>query len=142
MSISARYIFGLTLFAMVGLSHTAFAQDDPAKWAAYIQSNCGKEITANCKGIAMGQGRILACLYSRENKLSAKCGGAVMASLERLGTALGALANVMRVCESDAKRLCNGVVAGNGNLVGCLSQSKGSVSAQCNGTLDAAFLRP
>jgi len=63
-----------------------------------------------------------------------------MMSLERLGVALGALTSVVRVCQSDALRLCHGKIAGDGNLIGCLTKSRLLVSTQCNVTLDAAFL--
>jgi hypothetical protein len=140
-----RFFGGFVIAALVLLAPAtvpAQAQDDQAQWARYIQGHCGPELKRHCSGISKGQGRILACLYAREDKLSAKCGMAVMASVERLGVALGALANVMRVCEPDVRRLCNGMVAGNGNLVGCLATARASVSATCNATLDAAFLRP
>jgi hypothetical protein len=124
------------------LPSAAAAQDDRAQWAKYIQSHCGKEIRTHCGGVTTGEGRVIACLYAREGKLSATCGNAVMNSVERLGKAVTALANVVRVCEPDTRRLCNGMVAGNGNLVGCLTTARRSVSSQCNVTLDAAFLRP
>ena len=138
-----RILIGVTFaLCLAAAPQPVRAQDDTAQWAKYIQSHCGKELKTHCGGITKGQGRILACLYAREDKLSAKCGNAVMNSVERLGVALGALANVIRVCEPDTRRLCNGVVAGNGNLVGCLATARPSVSSQGKATLDAAFLRP
>lgn len=116
------------------------AQDRADTYIAAIGSGCITEISKYCSDVPRGEARLLACLYAHENKLSDRCGTIVMSSLERLGMALGALANVVRVCQADAQRLCNGMIAGNGNLVGCLSTAKQSVSAQCNATLDAAFL--
>jgi hypothetical protein len=142
MRVCARAVIAAALVLAAALPQAARAQDDKQQWARYIQGHCGKELKQLCTGVRQGEGRILACLYAREDKLSARCGNAVMGSLERLGAALGALANVQRVCESDARRLCNGVMAGNGNLIGCLSQARASVSAQCNAMLDTAFLRP
>ena len=118
------------------------AQDRPAEYAAAIKADCAKELKAQCKGVREGGGRILACLYSRDNKLGAKCAATVAASQERLAEALSALANVRRVCEADAKRLCSGVTPGDGNLIDCLSRARTAVSQSCNVTLDAAFLRP
>ena len=37
-----------------------------AQWKAYVLESCGKEINRSCKGVAAGDGRLLACLYSRE----------------------------------------------------------------------------
>ena len=110
-------------------------------WKRYIQASCGKEIQSLCKPVRTGEGRLIACLFSREDKLSPKCGDAVLNSMTRLGVVIGALANVRRVCERDAKQLCGGIIAGEGNLLGCLTVSKKSVSAECNATLDAAMLR-
>jgi hypothetical protein len=118
----------------------AGAQDRPRDYAAVLKSDCAAELANHCKDVADGEGRLLACLYSREDRLSERCASTVMMSLERLGVALGALANVTRACHDDALRLCQGKIAGNGNLVGCLSNSRAMVSTQCNATLDAAFL--
>src|SRR4051812_7061106 len=132
------FVLALTVL----LSSPALAQDKTEQWKAFLQSSCGKELKTYCKGVTSGQGRYLACLYSREDKLPAKCNEAVLASTERLALALTAVGNSVRACDADAKRLCNGVVAGDGNLLGCLAQARRSVSAACNATLDAAFMRP
>jgi hypothetical protein len=128
-------------FAPVLLSN-ANAQDKPEDYAVAIKANCGKELKAQCQGVKDGKARLLACLYAHEDRLSKRCGQTVVVSLTRLGIMLGALANVQRVCEPEVKRLCDGVIAGNGNLIGCLSAKRKEVSEQCNLALDAAFLRP
>jgi hypothetical protein len=132
---------GMTLLAAV-LAGNAAAQDSPGQWATYIQGNCGTEIKRLCKGVPSGAGRVLACLYAFSNKLSAKCANAVLDSSERVGVAMGAMGNLKRNCEADTRRLCAGVQIGNGNVINCLTRARGAVSASCNNTLDAAFLRP
>src|SRR5262245_53961024 len=106
------------LVSLVSVPAIANAQDRPQDYAGALKSACEPELTKFCGDVAGGEGRLLACLYSRESKLSGRCGTMVMNSLERLGVALGALANVVRVCQGDALRLCNGVIAGEGNLIG------------------------
>jgi hypothetical protein len=135
-------VLAFTLIFGGGSFGIANAQDRIEDYVAGLKAGCTKELKAQCKGVKEGRGRLLACLYAHEDRLSARCGNVVLGSLDRLGIMLGALANVGRVCEADAKRLCNGVAAGQGNLIGCLAQAKRNVSAQCNATLDAAFLRP
>jgi hypothetical protein len=137
-----RAILAVALLATLVSIGVAYAQDRPEQYAAALKTNCAKELRSQCKGVAEGHGRLLACLYSHENKLSAKCSTTVDGSLERLGAMLGALANVTRVCEADARRLCNGVQPGYGHLIDCLSKARKAVSARCNATLDTAFLRP
>lgn len=132
----------LALMLVAGSTSIAAAQDKPQDYAAALKADCAKELKAQCKGVVEGRGRLLACLYARQEKLSARCSGTVDLSLERWGEMIGALANVRRVCEVDVRRLCAGVKPGNGNLVDCLWIARKSVSAQCNTTLDLAFLRP
>lgn len=134
--LSIAFVFA---FATLGF---AAAQDKPADYATAIKADCGKELKSLCKGVREGGGRVLACLYSREDKLGAKCAATVAMSQDRLAEALTALANVRRVCEADAMRLCSGVMPGDGNLIDCLSKARRAVSQTCNGALDAAFLRP
>jgi hypothetical protein len=139
----ARHVlYACGIVAALSLIAPASAQDRPEDYRIALKANCSKELKTICKGVPDGRGRVLACLYSRENKLSARCGETVAASLERLGEALGALANVRRVCGPDARRLCTGVVPGDGNLISCLTTGRRSVSSECNATLDSAFLRP
>lgn len=132
----------LALLVAMAAIELSRAQDRPADYAAAIKADCGKELRSLCKGVKEGGGRVLACLYSREDKLAAKCAATVAVSQERLAEALTALANVRRVCEADARRLCAGVMPGDGNLIDCLAKARRAVSQTCNGALDAAFLRP
>ena len=110
------------------------AQDNPKKNRTAVA--CGKEIKKQCSGVAVGVpvgipvqvNNVLGCFQKSQEKLSARCAAMAM--------------NVVRMCDSDANRLCSGVVAGSqGNIVGCLTTAKNMVSSQCNASLDAAFLR-
>jgi hypothetical protein len=135
-------VVALTLLLSAPAIDLAEAQDRPGDYAAAIRADCAKEIKNQCKGVKEGGGRMLACLYSHDSKLTRKCAAIVAVSIVRLGDALDALASVRRACEPDARRLCSGVMPGDGNLVDCLSTARKAVSSTCNQTLDAAFLRP
>jgi hypothetical protein len=110
------------------------AQDNPKKNRTAVA--CGKEIKKQCSGVAVGVpvgipvqvNNVLGCFQKSQEKLSARCAAVAM--------------NVVRMCDSDANRLCSGVVAGSqGNIVGCLTMARNVVSPQCNAALDAASLR-
>ena len=61
-----------------------------------VADGCSKEIGTYCKSVTVGQGRILACLYAYEDKLSNRCDYALYeasAQLERALTALTYLAS-------------------------------------------------
>ncbi len=131
-----------------GMSLLASAQTLPAATQAQVarsvnlaKAGCAKEIKTYCARVKEGQGRLAACLYAYSDKMSDRCADAIIKETGRLNAILAALNNAVAVCESDIKRLCNGVAPGNGNLLGCLTKARQSVSAQCNGAVDAAGLR-
>ena len=142
MKVAKQYFFVLASLMLTLQAPAARAQDQPEYYAADLRRSCPGELRSQCRNVREGGGRLIACLYAHDDRLSTRCGEAVYGSLERLGVALGALANVRRACEGDVRRWCSGMIAGDGNLIGCLSQARQSVSSQCNATLDAAFLRP
>jgi hypothetical protein len=130
------------LFSVLTSSASVAQSPVVAQWSAYVLESCGKEIKRSCKGVAGGDGRILACLYAREKSLSAGCRTAVKAALDRLNRSYTAASEAQRTCEPDAKRLCSGMVAGDGNLIGCLAKARARVSRACNAVLDEALMRP
>jgi Cysteine rich repeat len=128
-------VLPLICLSAVG-QESARAQD----YLVVLKSDCAAEVAKHCSDISRGEGRLAACLYSHEDQLSSRCGEVLTRSIERLAISLRALANVTRDCRPDAQRLCNGVIAGQGNLVGCLSNMKMSLSPQCSSALNAASL--
>ena len=117
------------------------AQDNPKKHGTAVALACGKEIKKLCSGSRVDPGlmgadrtaapvanSVLGCFQKSQEKLSARCAALAM--------------SVVDMCDSDAARLCSGVVAGpEGNIVGCLTMARNVVSPQCNAALDAASLR-
>jgi hypothetical protein len=86
---------------------------------------CGQELKKQRSGVTVKANNMLECL--QKARVSARC---------------HALAHhVVRSCERDAVQRCEGVVAGQGNILGCLTTAQGSVSPQCNAALNEAFLR-
>jgi outer membrane protein OmpA-like peptidoglycan-associated protein len=96
-----------------------------------LAKSCGADIGKYCKSEPLGGGRVRQCLLNNQAKISASCRANVntLANLlQKRATARGA---VLKVCERDAKTLCAGVVAGDGNLLECYQKAKGSFSAAC-----------
>jgi hypothetical protein len=113
--------------------NVAQAQDNPKLHRVAVA--CGKELRKQCGGgavagsqLGLGTGGVLGCFQKAQAKLPKRC--AALAN------------NVVRGCNVDAERLCQGVVASpDGNIVGCLTMARHIVSSRCNAALDAAFLR-
>jgi len=107
--------------------NVAQAQDSPKKHRVAVAVTCGKELTDQCNGVPVHANNMLECLRKDQAKLSKRC--AVLAN------------HVVHMCERDAMQRCQQVVAGSGNVLGCLTTARGSVSSGCNAALDAVFLR-
>jgi hypothetical protein len=107
--------------------NVAQAQDSPKKQRVAVAIACGKELTDQCNGVPVHANNMLECLRKDQARLSKRC--AVLAN------------HVVRRCERDAMQRCQQVVAGGGNILGCLTTARGSVSSGCNAALDAVFQR-
>ena len=88
---------------------------------------CGKELQQHCTGVPVFGNNMLECLKRDQDKLSKGC--AAMAN------------NIVRSCDRDAAQRCQGNVAGQRGILGCLTTARRSVSARCNAALDAAYIR-
>ena len=125
----------LSVAILISATHYNVAHAQHNQKQHRMAAACGKELRKQCSGGAVagvqfgsGTSSVLACFQKVQGKLPARC--AALAN------------NVVRMCDADAGRLCQGVVAGpDGNIVGCLTMARHVVSSQCNAALDAAFLR-
>src|SRR5262245_22805577 len=90
---------------------------------------CGKDIAKFCKQASLGGGQVQQCL-ARSN-VSPGCRASVTAMGDLLQKRAAARAAVPRVCDADIRRICAGVVAGDGNLMECFYKAKRNISAPC-----------
>ncbi|WP_394043233.1 hypothetical protein [Roseixanthobacter liquoris] len=108
--------------------------------AGLLAQSCGKDIETLCKGVNLGNGLIRQCLDAKADKVSAQCKSdyaKVMVSIEKR---VAAQQSILKVCNADAARLCQGMVMGDGNLLSCLLEATKVVSPACNQTItDAGF---
>lgn len=128
--------------ALLFVSPLANAQVRTEPYAATLKADCAKEIKSQCRTVQEGRGRMLACLYSHDKVLSRKCATTVVASTGRLVEALGAVTDLRRACDAEAKQHCTAVPPGDGKLVDCLNLYRKSISQACNAALDTASSRP
>jgi hypothetical protein len=103
--------------------------------AQTVQQRCDKEIKAHCKDVMKGQGRIAACLYAHEDKLSATCEYALYDAADELQQAANELSQVATTCQSDLQRLCTNVQPGAGRLRTCIDQHRRELTPRCEQAL-------
>lgn len=119
------------LVAIVGalLSVTvAQAQDEII---AGVLEGCKTEIESYCSQVTPGEGRLLACFFAHEDKLSGRCQYALYegaAQLEQFATALTHLATE---CHDDLLKFCAEVELGEGRVGTCLLEHQAEVTEAC-----------
>ena len=96
-----------------------------------VVTGCKAELEKYCSNVTPGEGRLLACLYAYEDKLSGRCEYALYDAAAQLERAVAALSYVVNECSSDLKQYCSGVAAGEGRLLQCLQKNDAQVSQRC-----------
>lgn len=123
------------LFMLLGISGSVFAQDP----VATIETGCVAEIENYCSQVTIGEGRLLACFYAHEDKLSGQCQYALYTASAELEHAVSSLNYVAGQCQADIVKLCANVQAGEGRILECLDSQKETVSAQCKQAVADVF---
>jgi NSS family neurotransmitter:Na+ symporter len=106
-----------------------------------LKKACNKELTTFCKGVVPGEGRVLACLYAFENKVSDKCSYAVYDAALELEKAVAALKYAAGQCNADLQKYCADVKPGQGRGLTCLKKNDKNVSQGCKDALKQTGLR-
>jgi hypothetical protein len=118
----------ITLTILPLLVNAAIAQQSLVETVA---NGCKMEIEKYCSQVTPGQGRILACLYAHEDKLSAKCDYALYDAAAQLERAVAALSYVANECNEDLDKFCESIEPGKERLLDCLDKHDKQVSKRC-----------
>jgi hypothetical protein len=127
-----KTIAGSMLLGALLLAGSAGAADTVAD---NLKKACNKELTTFCKGVQPGQGRVLACLYAFENRVSDQCAYAVYDAALELEKAVAALKYAASQCSADLQKYCGNVKPGQGRGLACLQKNDKNVSQQCKDAL-------
>ena len=114
----------------------AFAAEDPVAVAvegamSTFVEGCEQELTTFCKDVTPGEGRILACLYAHQDKISPRCEYALYDSAAQLDRAINALTYAANECRDDLESFCADIKPGEGRLRDCLEKNEAKVSDRC-----------
>jgi len=128
----STYIWIITLFVSLMVVPHAFALD---KIVETVAKGCDKEIKTYCKDVTPGEGRVLACLYAHEDKLSGQCEYALYDAAAQLERFVAALTYVANECEDDLEKYCANIQPGQGRLLACLDKNKKKIQKRCKQAL-------
>ena len=131
-------ILGIVLGIVFLVSMPAVAGQDLVQ---IVADGCKAELETYCKDVKPGEGRILACLFAYQDKLSGKCEYALYDAAVQLERAVAALAYVVNECADDLDKHCSAVEAGEGRLLECIEKNDKKVSSRCKGALKEVGLK-
>ena len=138
--------FSLAILLGISLVLPAFAAEDPLKKGVQgaldtFTQGCQQELTTFCKDVTPGEGRIIACLYAFQDKLTPRCEYALYDSVGQLDRVLTNLKYAVTECRDDLKSYCADIKPGEGRLLDCLGKNEAKVSARCNTALKEVGLK-
>jgi hypothetical protein len=111
-----------TIAVLLTLSSATLARAEPFP--------CKADTEKLCADVVPGEGRIVACLWSKQDQLSAECKAAAQMRAERRK-------NAVEACKPDAETYCKDVAPGHGRVVLCLHKNKAKLSPGCRSVMDA-----
>ncbi len=123
-----RYVvFAIGVVLLLSVSG-AWAQEDIVE---YVTTACEQEIQNYCAQVTPGEGRLLACFYAFEDKLSGRCQYALYQAAAALEDFAAAVTHVATECRDDLEQYCADVELGEGRVGTCLLDHKDEVSEAC-----------
>lgn len=126
------FAISFTLALLAGPLMADEAMDDPIE---NLMEGCAAEIENYCSQVTLGEGRLMACFFAHEDKLSNQCIQAVYDGAVALDAAINALVAVATYCETDIDEFCSEIEPGEGRILNCLTASRESLSADCSDLL-------
>jgi hypothetical protein len=137
-------MFVSLLVLLLGLP--AFAAEDPLLQGTQgaldtFTEGCQQELTTFCKDVTPGDGRIIACLFAFQDKISPRCEYALYDSVGQLDRTLTNLSYAVGECRDDLKNYCADAKPGEGRLLDCLSKNETKISNRCNYALKDTGLK-
>lgn len=120
-------------FALAGLwvlAGYATAGQNPTDVQISLEG-CKKEMKTYCKNVTLGEGRLLACFYAHEDKLSDRCVYTLYQASQKLQDQVAKLTYAAKACDADLDKYCADVAPGEGRLLSCLDKREKEVSASC-----------
>jgi len=116
-----------------GFVTITFAEEDIL---STVETGCAAETETYCNQVTPGEGRLLACYYAHEDKLSGDCVTALYSAFDMLSSEINALTHVANECIDDIGRYCANTEPGDGRIAKCLGYHSGELSEGCSTAIE------
>ena len=99
--------------------------------AQSIFESCETDLKDFCSQVLPGNGRIVACIYAHEDKVSESCDAAIEDQAGLLDSFFESVRYVMDRCADDIQKHCAGTKFGEGRIFTCLIEKTSSLNDEC-----------
>ncbi len=106
-----------------------------------VTKACETEINTYCSQVTPGEGRLLACFFAFEDKLSGRCQYALYEAAAQLEDFAAAINHLATQCWDDVEKYCGEVELGEGRVGSCLLDHKAEVTEACRQAIDDVGLK-
>lgn len=102
------------------------------KDVTHLKTECKSDVKKLCSDVTPGEGRIAACLNSKEDQLSAKCDTAWKGTKAKVSQWMDKQdVSFRKNCTTDVQKFCSSVPSGRGRLLDCLDKNEDGLSNSC-----------
>ena len=112
-----------------------------ATQAQDVLKACEADIQTYCSQVTLGDGRLLACMYAHEDKISPECDVAIADAADQLDWFLSSVREALETCAPDIQKHCANVDAGQGRIYACLRIKKDQIGDDCKAVVDNVTAR-
>jgi hypothetical protein len=128
-----RNVFGVVVAVLLLSVTGSWAQDSIID---NVMKACETEIDTYCSQVTLGEGRLLACFYAHEDKISGRCQYALYEGAAQLEQFAAAITHLATECIDDLEKYCAEVELGEGRVGTCLLEHKAEVTDACRQAID------
>ncbi len=104
--------------------------------ADMVTNACQSEIDSYCSEVTPGEGRLLACFFAHEDKLSSGCVNALYDGMVQLERVVEAISYVATMCRADIDSTCAEIEPGEGRIAQCLLDNRDGLEPACQQAID------
>ncbi len=99
--------------------------------AQSIFESCSKDIESYCSQVTPGNGRLSACIYAHEDKVSDECDAATGDLSNLLDWFLETVRYTLDQCADDIQKYCTETEFGEGRILSCLAEKSSQLTDGC-----------
>lgn len=121
----------IVLSLMISLCTGINAHAEKDSITQNLMKACESDIQNFCSQVTPGEGRLLACIYAHEDKLSIDCQYGMYEAAAAVSALASTFTHIAIACENDIPKHCGNIKPGEGRLLVCMKEKQNEVSSNC-----------